>query len=574
MKTLIIFFIVLISFGWIIYNLVRINVLNYEVFKNRLDYYTTFQIYTNPQRGRILDRYQKVIASQKEIIKIVLHKSKYNLLTEDQRKYLEKFLTNLNIKLPDLREIYVDKVVLKENPSFQEICFITENLLYLYGVEIYVDNKRYYEGSAFAFVTGFVNVPYKEDVEKDSSIQFYSEVGKAGLELQYDNLLRGKLGKVKYLMDPVGYPVKLLEEYPPEEGKDLITTLDKDLQIFSYDELKKLCDRLSLSNGQPVGGSVILMRTNGEVLVLVSYPSFNPNNLKPDSNQIIENYPGFSCYYNRAVMGEYPAASTFKIITSLAALEEKLINKNTHIYCGGVFFVGSHPFYCFNTYGHGSLDLVHALAVSCDVFYYTLGYKLGIEKIKKYSELMGLNSKTGIDLPFESSGFIPDKAWKMKYLGEQWTKGDDVNISIGQGFGLVTPIQMAVLTASVATGYRPVPFINSFKKPVLYKLPFDQKNLELVRKGMEEAINIGTATIIKQKVRKFKVAGKTGTAEVTPTSNNPKGLNNTWFVGYFGYQKPEYVIVVSLEASGGYGGQYAASLASSIISFLESKANR
>ncbi|MCS7244439.1 MAG: penicillin-binding transpeptidase domain-containing protein, partial [Candidatus Calescibacterium sp.] len=277
------------------------------------------------------------------------------------------------------------------------------------------------------------------------------------------------------------------------------------------------------------------------------------------------------CFYNRAINGEYPAASTFKIITSVAALEENIVNQNTHIYCGGVFFVGSHPFHCFNTYGHGSLDIVDALAVSCDVFYYTLGYRLRINRIKKYSEILGLNNPTGIDLPFESHGLIPDEQWKKKNLSEDWTSGDDVNISIGQGLGLVTPIQMAVVVASVATGYKPVPFINISKKPRLYKLPIKEKNLSIVKKGMEKAVDVGTASVIKSIVKEFKVAGKTGTAEVSPNQNNPKGLNNTWFVGYFGKKKPEYVIVVSLEASGGYGGQYASTLAAKIINYMEQK---
>lgn len=571
MRIPIIIFVVLISFSWVIFNLVKINVLNRDVFKNKLDYYTTFQIYTAPERGKILDRNGKIIAYQQETTKIVLHKSKYNLLNNNQTEYLKNLLEYLKVKEINLSNVYVDRVVLKQNPSLQEICFVMENMLYLYGVDVYIDNKRFYESSAFAFVTGFVNIPYKEDVEKDSSLQFYDEVGKSGLELEYDHILRGKLGKAKYLMDPSGYPVKTLEEIPPTKGKDLITTIDSDLQIFSYNELKKLCDELSFRNMQPVGGSVIIMKTNGEILSLISYPSFDPNTLKPDCNKIIEKFPEFSCFYNRAIAGQYPAASTFKIITSLAALEEKIINKNSHIYCGGAFFVGNHPFYCFNTYGHGSLDLVNALALSCDVFYYTLGYKLGIEKIKKYAEFLGLNQKTGIDLPFESQGFIPDRKWKREFLKEEWTKGDDVNISIGQGFGLVTPIQMAVVVASVATGYKPVPFINYSKKPVLYKLPFKKESLELVRKGMEEAINFGTAVVVKSKVRKFKVGGKTGTAEVTPNHNNPKGLNNTWFVGYFGEKEPQYVIVVSLEASGGYGGQYAATLAANIINFMENK---
>lgn len=571
MRVAVLYFIVLVCFGWVIYNLIKINILKVEVFKNKLDYYTTYQVYTNPARGNIFDRNGYKIAYNEQIFRLVVHKSKYNTLDNDQKDFVKNFIKiNFSIDLEKLiEEIYLDKVVIKENPDYLEMCKVMENLMSIYGLDIDIDYKRKYSSSAFAFVCGFVNVPYREDIQRDEVLQYYTEIGKSGLELQYDSLLRGKLGKTKYFIDPQGHPVKIVDEYPPKNGTDLKTTINGKLQEFSYYKLKDLCDSLSMKNGQPVAGSVILMRINGEILVLACYPSFYPDSLKPDYNKIIQGYPSFSVFYNRAINGMYPAASTFKIVTSIAALEEGLITPDTHIYCGGVFMLGSHPFYCFNTAGHGSLPLDLALAHSCDVFYYTLGYKLRIEKIKKYSEILGLNKKTGIDLPFESSGFIPDRKWKEKYLSEPWTSGDDVNISIGQGLGLVTPLQMAVLVASVATGYKPVPFLNIEKNPILVKIPIKEKNLRAVRKGMEEAVNIGTASVIRSIVKKYKVAGKTGTAEVTPNDVNPKGLNNTWFVGYFGLKEPEFVIVVSLEASGGYGGNFASTLAAEIIRYIE-----
>ncbi|MEN3015603.1 MAG: penicillin-binding transpeptidase domain-containing protein [bacterium] len=560
--------IVLFAFGWIVYNLIRINVFKYDLFRQKLDYYTTYVIYTNPPRADILDRNNRKIAYNRQINRIVLHKSKYNTLTNQEKKYLKQFLAD-NLQIYDLESLisgsYVERLVLVKNPTYNEMCMVMENMLYIYGVEVYTDYERVTVGPSVSFVTGYVNVPYKEEIEKDSSLRYYNDVGKSGLELQYDKILRGQLGKIKYLMDPLGQPVKAIESIPPKKGSDLKTTLDSELQQFTYALLKSLCDELSLRNDQPVAGSVILMKTDGEILVLTSYPSFYTDTLKPDCNSVISRYREFSCFYSRAISGEYPAASTFKIITSVAALEEKLITKNTRIYCSGVFYVGSHPFHCFNTAGHGYLDIVDSLAVSCDVFYYVLGYKLGIEKIKKYSELLGLNRPTGIDLPFESGGLIPDKEWKRINWGEEWTSGDDVNISIGQGMGLVTPLQMAVVVATVATGYRPTPFLNLKSKPILKKVDISPDTLRVVRLGLERVVDYGTASVIKTMVKGCKVAGKTGTAEVMPNANNPKGLNNTWFVGYFGRIQPEYVIVVSLEGSGGYGGQYAATLAAKII---------
>ncbi|MCS7164760.1 MAG: penicillin-binding transpeptidase domain-containing protein [Candidatus Calescibacterium sp.] len=575
MRVVFVIVIVFLAFGWILFNLIKINILSYDIFRARMEYYTTYQVYSNPARANILDRKGYKIAYTEDRINIVLHKSRYNLLSLDEKEFVKGFVfRNFGVSNFEelLKDIYVDRVIVKNDPSYLDICLVMENMMYLYGLDVYIDYRRsYLSGPAFAFVCGFVNIPYREDIEKDESLRYYAYVGKSGLELQYDKELRGELGKNKYLMDPSGHPVKIIEEIPAKRARDLRTTIDKNLQEFAYRELRRLCDDLSRKNMQPVGGSVIVMKVNGEVLSLLSYPSFYPASLEPDCNEVIRDYPDFSCFYNRAISGEYPAASTFKIITSIAALEEGIINPNSRIYCGGVFYVGSHPFYCFNTYGHGSMDVVEALAFSCDVFYYTLGYKLGIKRIKKYSEMLGLNNPTGIDLPFEATGLIPDEEWKMENLSEGWTSGDDVNISIGQGLSLVTPIQMAVVVASVATGYKPVPYINSSKKPILRKIPVDQKNLQVVRRGMEMAIEVGTANVIKTMVRRFKVAGKTGTAEVTPNYNNPKGLNNTWFVGYFGLNNPEFVIVVSLEASGGYGGQYASTLAAKIINYIENQ---
>jgi len=572
MREIFLVFMLILSFGWIIFNLVKINILKSNVFKKKFDDLTTYQVYTSGERGIIFDRNNKELVYNQQQLNIIIRKSRFYILSYKEKEYLKNFLKQ-NLSIDNIENIfsntYTDKVIIKKEATFKDISLVTENMMYVYGLEVDISSKRKYLSSAFSFITGFVNVPYKEDIEKDESLQFYEEVGKYGLELEYDHILRGKLGLSKYLIDPSGQPIKTIYETIPQKGKDLITTIDKDIQQYSYKELKTLCDSLSFKNNQPVGGSLILMKTNGEILTLISYPSFDPNTLKPDYNEIIKKYPNFSYFYNRAINGEYPAASTFKIITSLAALEEKIINKDTQIYCGGVFYIGGHPFYCFQTSGHGSLNLVKALALSCDVFYYTLGYKLKIEKIKYYSELLGLNSKTGIDLPYESKGLIPSRKWKKETLNEEWNSGDDVNTSIGQGFVLVTPIQMAVVVNSIATNYKVKPFLNLNQKPTLIKLNLNQKNLDYIRKGMEEAINEGTAIVIKSFVKKYKVAGKTGTAEVPINENNPKGLNNTWFVGYFGKKEPEYVIVVSLEGSGGYGGQYAATLAAKVIHFME-----
>jgi penicillin-binding protein 2 len=568
------FIIFILGYLWVFYNLLKIHFLKHDLFKQKLYQFTTITIYTSPNRSLILDRNLKEIVQNKSEFCITLQKSKLQLLNKSTKMNIIDNLSkyfNKDIQ-QEISKSYLDKVILKKNPNINDISFITENLYYLYGVNVEVFYNRYYPyKSAAAFITGFVNMPSYEEIKNNPELIYYDYTGKDGLEKQYDNLLRGKLGFIKYQIEPDGTPYKILDKSEPINNFYLKTTIDIDIQLYIYNELKKLCDNLSIKNNQPVGGSVVLMKTNGEILSLVSYPSYDPNTLKPDYNYILKKYPGFSYFLNRAISGEYPPASTFKIITSLAALSENIINDKTKIYCPGVFYVGSHPFYCFNESGHGYLDIYSALAYSCDVFYYRLGYLLGIDKLSKYCFMLGLNNLTGIDLPYEAKGLIPTKEFKMKYLKEEWTKGDDVNSSIGQGMVLVTPIQMAVVVNSIATGSKVIPFINLDYKPKVIKLNINEKKLKIIRESMKNAIDFGTASIVKYKVKKYVVAGKTGTAEVPTNSNNPKGLNNTWFVCYFDYNKPEYVLVVSLEGSGGYGGEYAANLAADIINFLATK---
>lgn len=568
------FIIFILGYLWIFYNLIKIHFLKYDIFKKKLDQFTTIIVYSPPSRGVILDRNLKEIAQNKPELAITIQKSKFQLLDINTKSQI---ISNLNKHFKkDLQkevfESYLDKIIIKKNPNIADISFITENLYYLYGVNVDIFFKRYYPyKSASAFITGFVNMPSYEEVKNNPELIYYDYTGKDGLEKQYDSLLRGKLGFIRYQIDPSGNPYKVLDESQSFNNYIIKTTIDIDLQVYIYNELKKLCDNLSVKNEQAVGGAVVLMKTNGEILALVSYPSYDPNTLNPDYNEIIKRYPEFSFFLNRAISGEYPPASTFKIITSLAALNENIINDKTKIYCPGVFYVGNYPFYCFNESGHGYLDIYSALAYSCDVFYYKLGYDLGINRLSKYCFMLGLGNFTKIDLPYEAKGLIPNKDFKQKYFHENWTKGDDVNSAIGQGMVLVTPIQMAVAVNSIATGYKVIPFINYEYKTKRMKLSIDEKKLKVIRESMKNAVDFGTASIVRYKVKNYVVAGKTGTAEVPVNSNNPKGLNNTWFVSFFDYNKPEYVLVISLEASGGYGGEYAANLAAEIINYIINK---
>jgi penicillin-binding protein 2 len=278
---------------------------------------------------------------------------------------------------------------------------------------------------------------------------------------------------------------------------------------------------------------------------------------------------------HRAVQQTASPGSTFKLVTSSAALRHGLCHPYSTFYCGGSY-AGAN---CFVTSGHGGIGFEGSLAHSCDVVYYMLGVQLGVERLASHARQMGLGKATGIDLPGESDGIFPDARWKWKYVGDRWYEGDTVNLSIGQGFLLVTPLQMAVVTAAVANGGKVVEphlvqQVVSYQGRVLLRPGFRAKRRiklpnpmwNAVRQGMRGAVLYGTGGACNSPY--VTVAGKTGTVENSPSSENPHGRNHTWFVSYAPYDKPEMVVVVMLEKSGGYGGSRCAPVARIIYDYL------
>jgi penicillin-binding protein 2 len=404
-------------------------------------------------------------------------------------------------------------------------------------------------------------------------------IGKEGLERSYDRWLRGSKGVTNICIDALGRTVKSTELRAPKPGADLRLALDWKLQDVAEKALSAMLADLKRTNGEVSGGAVVVMEANtGAIRALVSLPQYDP---RPFARGITQREysrllaePGIPLLH-RAVQTIASPGSTFKLVTSSAALRHGLCTPGSTFVCGGSY-AGAN---CFVTSGHGAIGFEGSLAHSCDVVYYMLGVQMGIQRLAEHARLLGLGAATGVDLPGESDGIFPDPKWKWKFVGDRWYEGDTVNLSIGQGYMLVTPVQMAVVTAAVANGGKIVSphlvqKVVSYQGRVLarpgYKprrrLDIAPRHWAAVRQGMRGAVLYGTGGACNSGY--VHVAGKTGTVENSPSTENRHGRNHTWFVSFAPYENPEIVTVVFLEKSGGYGGSRCAPVARAVYDYL------
>ena len=409
------------------------------------------------------------------------------------------------------------------------------------------DSTRYYPfRDAACHLLGFVS--NTDDVPDESlpgadlkTFRQPGKVGRSGLEQQFQESLRGIPGTEVWAVDPSGFTHERVEGQPPLRGKALRTTLDIEVQVAAERAI-----------GNKSGAAVVLDVATGEVLALASRPGFDLNLLSPVlTRKVDQDIRAREAWINRATQGLYPPGSTFKIVTALALLRHGQADASTVISCTGSFQVGRRTFHCNNRSGHGSENLVGALCDSCNVFFYDLGIKLGIEGLAEEARLLGLSQPTGIQLPAETrSMLVPDPEWKRKrFAGESWFLGDTANFSIGQGFLLVTPLQMACLTASVARGEtrtQPTLIPLSSENQLQHggqPLGLSPEQLALVREGMYQAGLRGTARLASSPGR-FQAAGKTGTAQIKK-GGQPTTL--AWYVGYAPAENPQVAVSVLIE---------------------------
>lgn len=415
-------------------------------------------------------------------------------------------------------------------------------------VQLHSSSSRYYpHGSSAAHVLGYVSSTQElsdENLPGDRLMTFNlrGSIGRSGLERSHEEWLQGKTGTEIWVVDPSGFRYGTpLERRPPVKGNDLITSIDLDLQQVAEREM-----------GSRTGAAVMIDVQTGEVLALASKPDYDLNQLTPYiPEKVYQTIEAEGGWLNRAVQGLYPPGSTFKIISGLAALREGIVGPETTSYCRGTYRVGRRSFPCHARAGHGEVDLATALEVSCNVYFYEHGVATGIDAIAREARRFGLHQKSGIELPFEASRMVvPDKAWKQQVQGQSWFPGDTANVSIGQGFLLVSPLQMAVFTASLARGEtmtHPTIRKRSPRSPARQQakpIGLSREKMAAVVEGMEKAVRSGTARFAS--VPGVRVAGKTGTAQIRKREGT---LHLAWFNGFAPVEDPRIAVVVMMEGT-------------------------
>ncbi|MFL6199676.1 MAG: penicillin-binding protein 2 [Thermoanaerobaculia bacterium] len=460
-------------------------------------------------------------------------------------------------------------VLLAENLSLSQVARIGVAGLEFPEFEVEVQHLRLYRHrEQTAHLLGYLGEASEKEIADSQGLYEPGDlVGKKGIEQTYDRILRGVDGERAVVVDSRG---RLLEEYGRREavpGKNLMLTIDLDLQ----QEAARW-----LTGPEKVGSIVAMDPRNGEVLALVSSPSFNPNLFarrlqKKDWEALIEdpNRP----LQNRAIQNTYSPGSTFKIVMAAAGLTEGVVNEHTSTSCGGGASFYGRYFRCWTKGGHGTLSARGALKNSCDVYFYSLGQRMGIERIAAFSRLVGLGSLTGIDIQGEKKGLVPDPEWALKVRGMKWYPGETISVSIGQGPVLMTPLQMAEMTAIVANGGRKVipHLIKDVEMPEPERVPLDENAIRIVHEGLWAVVNEPGGTAYNSaRVPGAEMAGKTGTVQVIGQSSrlDAKALpfkfrDHAWFTSFAPAQNPEIVVSVFAE-HGGSGSRSAAPIAQAL----------
>ena len=443
--------------------------------------------------------------------------------------------------------------------------------------------RRYPYGTIGSHIFGYVGRITQDEYEARKQLGYGASdtIGKEGLEYTYDAILRGQSGGRAIKVNSAGLAVATLGEHEAVPGNTLDLTVDWDLQRAAEAAMDRQIRVIKDRIGHRVAGAAIVEDVrSGAILALVSQPNVNPNDFAlPISEARYNAYLNdpLKPLFMRAIAGKYPTGSTFKMITSSAALASGVLTADSVRYCPGYFDLGI----VFNDDargGHGTLNITQAIARSCDVFFYKVGFELGITRLDRYAAAYGVGSATGIDLPGETSGTLPTPEWKKRVYDDQWYAGDTVNMAIGQGFVEVSPIQLLRVVTAVSNGgtlYRPYLLADvrdahghvatRFGPTVEGHVPISAHDLALVREGMLGVIESPYGTAYNVLIPGFHYAGKTGTVENVRTPDNPDGRNHAWFVCFAPYDHPQIAVVVFMEKSGGFGAVNAAPVAQAIV---------
>ena len=557
---------IVVTFGLYALRLFTLQIINGDDYRKQSVRISRTITTISPQRGEIFDRNAQlpmVINTDSFAVDIrpgEIPSDHFDTVITKLSEYLGISKLTIDKKIPKKKRNSFSPIEIKTNVPFDVISNIAENLTDLPGVSWRNKPVRnYVETGSICHVLGYVGNITSEELNLifNSEYEANSVVGKTGIERQYDSLLKGEPGSISRTVDVHG---RILNDTPvvtpPKSGKNLILTIDNRIQRLAEKAL-----------GERIGAAVVLKPASGEVIAMVSYPYFDANVFSTDDSSVQyamlasdKNKP----MLNRVVNAEYPPASTFKTIMSTAILSEKLFPSDKKIECPGRITYGDRVFRCHvGVPGHGWLDLKNALAQSCDVYFWVLGTDyLGVDRISSYAQEFGFGQSLEIDLPAQTKGTVPTAQWKWRKYREKWLGGDTMNISIGQGYTLVTPLHVANMMAMVCNSgkiYRPHllkevrdpsknnEVIREVKPEVLHESTVDPEVWKEVQRALRYTISDGTAVYPMHNTT-VQIAGKTGTAEV---NGYGKDHWHSWMAAYAPYDAPpedQYVVVVLVEA--------------------------
>jgi penicillin-binding protein 2 len=549
-----------------------------------------------PWRGMILDRNRQVLVANRpsyDLVVVMEDVADIPLLARRLGKLLHLEAKNAQAQLEAARTAGQGQVRVKGDLTWDEMALVETFQPEMPGTLIQVQPKREYRQKGRAcHVLGYLG-EINEAQLKSGRLPNYKmgdALGKCGIEAAWEKYLRGQRGYRRTEVDAYGRELGQLDRVFPTPGANIVLTLDSRLQQVAEECLE-----------DKAGAIVALDPRSGQILAMASSPIYSPEAFER----------GLSSYEwqtlskrkdhpleNRVIKGQYPPGSTFKIVMATAALEEKVITPNTRIECTGTMPFGNHVFHCWRKGGHGSVNVYRALVESCDIFFYQVGRRLGIDRIAKWSKLFGLGAPTGLHLDREMPGLVASPSWKLARFHQPWHEGDTLSVAIGQGYNLATPLQMAQVIAAIANGGRifepqlvekvesPAGEVLSQPGPVLKsQMHLSPSTLALVRKALTGVVNAEGGTGKGAKLPYLEVAGKTGTSQVVALEKEKRDKerrgktsvhyqNHAWFVAYAPVDAPEIAVAVLVEHGGG-GGAVAAPLARRVIAaYLPDKAQK
>lgn len=532
-------------------------------------------------RGRMLDRDGRVLVDNYPSFSVLL-------LRDDEAavsKNLPAIAEGLGLSLDDLKEQLVNTealpkfqpIVIKPEATPADVAFIESHRADIPLLEmLMVHRRRYLPGGFMAHASGYVGEVSEQQIEaSNGKFRPGDFAGKTGLERQYNDLLVGTDGMRRVIVNSVGKEMGRLEQQEAIPGKQIQLTIDYDLQQVAEAGL-----------GDKKGAVVALNPQTGEVLAFASHPAPDPNDfairVSKEEWQRLNADPAHPLL-DRVTQAQLAPGSVFKIIMATAMLESKVPPENFTAFCPGygVFYGQMHKCWVYGKSSHGAVDLHSAIVRSCDVFFYNVGMRMGIDRIAKYAKMLGLGSKSGIDLPSEEAGLVPSEEWVQRVYHHKWYPGSTISVSIGQGSVMVTPLQVAYVIGGIASG-------GDFKQPHLLKdapsvgqkrAELSENTVEQVTQGMYGVVNEAGGTGQSVKLQGIEFCGKSGTAQMMSYAAASrlglgKGKNDGWFVGFAPRRNPEIVVAAVVEDTSEHGGTTSGPVVRDIVKAYYDKKNK